>query len=126
MAAAASVEEELQRLYYDPRTGFVGADVLWRNAKKAGVKVTLKTVKEWIAKQEVAQISAPRRTNYNSFVPRAPLDQFQIDLVVLDNAHKFGGFEYILTCVDTFSKVGDAVALRGKDGHCGGRHVGHH
>ena len=39
----------LNKLFNDPKTGFVGADKLLRRAKEQNPKITMKQVKEFLA-----------------------------------------------------------------------------
>ena len=56
------MEAELRKLYYEPKTGFGSPAHLYKNAKKAGLKVTMKIVKAFVDKQEIAQLFAPKTT----------------------------------------------------------------
>ena len=46
----------LQKIYYDAKTGYSGAVELYRQAKKKSPSITLRSVKEFLAKQETAQV----------------------------------------------------------------------
>lgn len=105
----------LRELYYHPKSGFTGAKQLYKIARKEDPSIKQSDVTEWVKQQEVAQISQPRRTRYNSFVADAPLQQFQIDLIFLTKAYTYQSNKYMLTCVDIFSKVADAAPLKSKD-----------
>jgi len=56
------METELRKLYYEPKTGFGSPSHLYKNARKAGHMVTMKEVKAFVEKQEVAQLFAPKTT----------------------------------------------------------------
>ena len=56
------METELRKLYYEPKTGFGSPSHLYKNARKAGHRVTMKEVKAFVEKQEVAQLFAPKTT----------------------------------------------------------------
>ena len=46
----------LNKLFNDPKTGFVGADKLLRRAKELNPKITLKQVKEFLALNPIHQV----------------------------------------------------------------------
>jgi hypothetical protein len=46
-----SSQELLNKLYYDPKTGFIGTQALYQKAKELDPKITIKIVKEWYANQ---------------------------------------------------------------------------
>ena len=48
--------ELLEKLYYNPRTGFIGATPLYHKAKEIDKNIKLKTVQEWLKKQATGQI----------------------------------------------------------------------
>jgi hypothetical protein len=46
----------LNKLFNDPKTGFVGADKLLRRAKEQNPKITMKQVKEFLAQNPISQV----------------------------------------------------------------------
>ena len=57
--------EILNKYYYSTTTGFTSSDKLYKRLKKDGHKITLKTIKEFIKKQEVSQIHKQEKQLYN-------------------------------------------------------------
>lgn len=55
------MEELLQKLYYNPQTGFQGLDKLYRKAKLIDSKVTKKKVKQWLDQQATQQITTEQK-----------------------------------------------------------------
>lgn len=93
--------------YYDPDSGYVGADKLYHRLKSKGVKRS--EIKAFLEKQETYQVN--KKTVQGSFVPTHQHQEFQIDLVYIENAG-LNKFSYALTCVDAFSKIGDAELMK--------------
>ena len=107
-----SKDNIIKQAYYDPNIGFVGINKLHQKLKSSGISIN--DIKKFIAKQEVYQINKKNNQKGNSFIPRYPLQEFQIDLIYLDyprvNLHK-----YALCCIDSFTKQADMELLKSKD-----------
>lgn len=104
----------LSKAYYDPRTGFVGADKLYQRVKSKGI--TLAEVKAWLKNQYVAQVQKPVNSGTGiPFSARSPKHIVQADLMFYD---KFGqqnsGYKYILNLIDVYSRKGFAYPLKVK------------
>ena len=102
----------LEKIYYDPKTGFTGVQDLMN---KTGLPRS--TVKNWLEKQDVYTLHKPIK---HKFPTRRVLvngidDQWQADLVDMRN-YKDGGYNYILTVIDVFSKYAWAVPIKRKTG----------
>eukprot|EP00732_Lithocolla_globosa_P001718 Lithocolla_globosa_v1_NODE_925_length_3076_cov_153.246938.p1 type:complete len:340 gc:universal NODE_925_length_3076_cov_153.246938:2869-1850(-) len=104
-------EELISNTFYDPISGYVGSKKLYERLKDKGV--TLKEIKEWLANQEVVQVNTKSSGPLGSFIPNYPLQQFQIDLVYIENKG-LNKASYALTCIDTFSKMADVELMRNK------------
>ena len=57
----------LQKLYYAPETGFVGADKLYRKAKVINKKIKKKQAIEWYQTQTPIQQFATRNKTFPEF-----------------------------------------------------------
>jgi transposase InsO family protein len=110
------MEELLNKLYYDPSTGFQGLDKLYRKAKLVDPKVTKKRVKEWLDEQATQQItSAQKKTKkiYSTIISPRVRNNFQVDIMYLPNPTK-NKFPYILTCIDVYSRKAFVVPIKNK------------
>ena len=111
--------EALKALYYDPKTGFTAADKLYRTAKKMKLDVSLKDVKDFLAKQNVAQQhkQVKQEKYYLPFKSPARNYLLQADLMFMDPALKtLNSNCYIILCViDIFSRYTWCVALPNKE-----------
>ncbi|ETP31426.1 hypothetical protein F442_19711 [Phytophthora nicotianae P10297] len=55
------MDELLHQLYYNPKTGYVGAQALYQKAKELNPKITMKVVKNWYDKQtDISTISGAK------------------------------------------------------------------
>ena len=102
----------LTKAYYDPSIGFSGARKLYEHLKTQGV--TFREVQEFIKNQQVAQTHA-KNVHNNSFIPNHIKQEFQIDLIYLENKYLNQGNKYGLTCIDIFTKRGHCELLKKKD-----------
>ncbi len=53
---STSVNQVLNQLFNDPKTGFVGAEKLLRRAKVINSKITMKQVKEFLIQNPINQV----------------------------------------------------------------------
>ena len=110
------MEDLLNKLYYDPQTGFQGLDKLYRKAKLVDKKVTKKKVKEWLDEQATQQITtAQKKTKkiYSSIISPSIRNNFQIDIMYLPNPTA-NRFKYLLTCIDVYSRKAFVNPIRNK------------
>ncbi len=106
-----SNQELIKKTYYDPETGFVGVKKLLEILKPKGVKKA--EIEEFLKKQEIYQTSKKKSTRQNSFIPRYPKQEFQIDLIYLENTH-LNKNSYGLCCIDAFTKKGDIELMKSR------------
>ena len=107
--------EILNKYYYSTTTGFTSSDKLYKRLKKDGHKITLKTIKEFIKKQEVSQIHKQEKTVVQSFIPTSRKQQYQIDLIYLEDSNLNKQKKYALTCINAFTKVLNIQLLAKRD-----------
>ena len=74
----AEIDKLLTKIYYDVDTGFGSIEDVLRQARKTDKSITREIVKEFLDRQAIRQRKAP--TKSNSFIPREPLHEIQIDL----------------------------------------------
>ena len=103
--------EEIRRMYYDPKNGYIGADKLFHKLKYQGI--TRNEIKTFIKNQEVYQIHKTVYAN-GSFIAPYALYEFQIDLIYLEDTH-LNDTSYGLCCIDVFSKKADIELMKRKD-----------
>ena len=51
-----SVNKELEKLFYNPKTGFTSGTKLYKMAKELNIKTTQKEINEFLEKQAVVQV----------------------------------------------------------------------
>ncbi|XP_070569265.1 uncharacterized protein [Ptychodera flava] len=114
-------EQALRDIYYNPETGFGGAESLYRRVREQypDLKVTRRKVKEWLDAQLTYTLHRPvRRTQRGRriFVTRID-EQWQMDLVEMGQFEREnGGMRYLLTVIDVLSKYAWAVPIKTKTG----------
>ena len=106
-------ENLIRKTYYDPEHGFVGREALYRKLKKQDI--SRKDIEEFLKKQEIVQRTRHQFRRFNSFVPTAPKQEIQMDLIYLDDA-TLNEHKYVLTAIDVFTKKASAIPLKKKTG----------
>eukprot|EP00732_Lithocolla_globosa_P000082 Lithocolla_globosa_v1_NODE_15_length_10543_cov_26.361651.p2 type:complete len:342 gc:universal NODE_15_length_10543_cov_26.361651:2379-1354(-) len=104
-------EELLISTFYNPLTGYVGSQKLYERLKDKGV--TKNEIKDFLSRQEVVQVNKKNTGKLGSFVPNHPLQQFQIDLVDIQNKG-LNKASFGLTCIDAFSKKAAVELMKNK------------
>jgi len=107
------MEELLRKIYYSPETGFTGVEKLLNAARKVDSTITRKNVKSFLDKQEIHQTTKKTSGKLGSFIPHHPLQEFQIDLIYLENKH-LNKASYGLVAIDAFSKRATVKLLKSK------------
>ena len=112
----------LQGLLKDPSIGSRGAKAIFEAVKAQGraynaktkTGLTNKDITEWYNNLTTIQIHK-KINGYNSFNPEYPLQQFQIDLIMMKKAWHNEGNKYALVCIDIFTKKADMVPMKNKE-----------
>ena len=100
----------LRDVFYDVRRGFGSQAATLEAAREQDPTVTLADVKDFLARQELRQAKrTPAR--YNTWVPKAPREEFQIDLM---DFGKKSAPRYGFVAVDIFTKKLAVVPIADK------------
>ena len=103
------MDEILRKLYYDPKTGYVGIDGLYRKAKLIDNHITMGYVKKWMDRQESRQINKQELPNKKDTLPifSSQGDSYQIDLTFFPKYKKQNkGYLIMMTCVNVNNRLG--------------------
>lgn len=95
----------IKAAYYDVKSGFGGVRKLYAKLKPLHPDIRLVDISNTLKKQFI-YVRTKKAGVKNSFIPRFPKQEFQIDLIVFEDVDLNGGIEYGLTCVDVFTKIG--------------------
>ena len=109
----------LEKLYYnlDSPALYGGVNILFREAKKLNSDIKLKDVQSFLQNQYVYTLHKPARRTFkrNKVIVPGPNYQFQIDLSDMQSVKEHNdGYQYILTCIDVFSKLAWAIPIKNK------------
>ena len=88
-------------------------------AKKKNPEIQRKDVELWFRRQLTSTLHKPVRYRFprNRVVVMSIGDQYQADLCDMSNIEKYnGGYRYLLTCIDCFSRRAWAKPLKSKHG----------
>lgn len=111
---------KLEELYSNPANpgSYSGLSGFTRAVKDTKIKTTKSEIKKFISAKEAYSLHKPKRLNYprKQVVVRGIDDTWQIDLVdVTPLKNENEGNKFILTCIDVFSKYGQAGEMKNKE-----------
>ena len=101
----------VSKVYYDLSSGYGSIDNAWQAARTIDPKITKNNVKDFVARQEVRQTK--KRRGDNSFIPFAPLEEFQIDLADFGSTAT-ATYRYAFVSIDIFSQKLAVVPMKSK------------
>ena len=83
-----SVNKILQRVYYDPKTGYGGVQALYRQVRK--YNITLAQVREWVKEQDTYTLHKPIRRKFKRHRTKVTDidEQWQLDLADVSKLKK--------------------------------------
>ncbi|GMF14458.1 unnamed protein product [Phytophthora lilii] len=100
--------ELLSKLYYNPKTGFVGAQALYEKARELDPRIKFINVKDWYASQIDIQRFQEQKKRFDGFkIASHNPNSWQMDLA-------FWGKRPILTAININSRLGYAKLLPNK------------
>lgn len=113
-----SVDELLDSLYYDATTGYQGVEKLLYKARQYNKSVSRDDVQSFLNNQPSYQLTKQitRNKEYSSIKSKGVRNNFQIDIMYLPDPSTTGGYKYLLTCMDVYSRFVFVQALRTKTG----------
>lgn len=102
------MSDTLSKLYYDPSTGFIGVNALYKRAKELDKTITLRQVRDWYREQALAQQFSSQSKKYPLFkiASRNP-NSWQIDLM-------FWKSQPIIVGININSRIGFAKLIPNK------------
>ena len=108
--------DQLKKLYYDPKIGLVDAYKLYLKARDKNINITYKQVQEFLNQQHVHQISKQnyRPKFFSSIVADKIRDEYQIDIMIYDR-YEFHNYKYILCVIDIYSRYCCARAMSNRE-----------
>ena len=123
MARRLRKNDIISNVYYDVNEGLGSVKETLKKAKEKDLSINTVDVKQFMAKQPNKQIRKYR--GYNSYT--APFARFEYQMDIMDmvpltkepegkNPLKNDEPRYALVVIDIFSKFGNAVPMRNKDG----------
>ena len=110
-------DKMLSKVYYDLQSsgGFGGVKRIALSTGKS-----TKLMIEWLTYQDTYTLHKPVRSRFprRRTIVTGIIDQYQCDLIDMQKMKKDNdGYNFILTCIDVFSKMGYARLLKNKTRH---------
>ena len=114
-------EKALHFAYYnlDSPAAYSGQRNVYKEAKRHDSSLTWSRAKKWFENQHTATLHKPVRYRFqrNKIIVKAPQEQYQADLCDMRALKSFNsGVNYILTCIDCFTRYAWAIPLKSKGG----------
>jgi hypothetical protein len=99
------INKEIEKIYYNPKEGYIGANKLYKKLKKTIPEIKLKDVVNFLSKQDTNQLNRPEKKPkvYNSIISPDPGNNYQLDILVYDR-YAYKNYKYILVCIDVYSR----------------------
>jgi len=119
--SALAMDEYLSSVYYDPKhpASYAGPSKLYRVAKAAGKKITLRQIKDWLRGQETYTLHRRMLHKFprNKVIVGGFMQQWDADLMDMTSLSKYnGGVTFLLVAIDIFSRFLFVVPLKSKRG----------
>ena len=110
------MNRKLSDIFYDPKTGLLSEDKLYRKLKEQGLKFTHKEIKQFIKNQYVTQVFKPIvRPKYFSTITEDKIrDNYQLDLMIYDR-YEYHNYKYILVVIDIYSRYVDMKPMTNRE-----------
>jgi hypothetical protein len=89
----------LNKLFNDPKTGYVGTDKLLRRAKEQNAKITMKQVKEFLAQNPISQVFQKPKNSKSVPKIHGKLGHYQADRSFLTRYQRQNSNYHILLVV---------------------------
>lgn len=100
----------ISKVYYDP-LGYGSNTNTLKDARKIDSTITMQDVIDWKAKN-LDKTKSYR--GYNSFIPKEPYDQYQVDLFFMNDMEEPQDFKLALIMVDVFTKFTEVIPIKDK------------
>lgn len=113
-----NITEDLDKIFYDPKNGFINMRDLYLQQKANGLKYTMEQVKKYYNDQEVNQIykKPPKIKSFNKIVsPFNQIGTVQADLMDVQKLRGHNNMtKYLLNVVDVYSRYAWSFPLTNK------------
>jgi len=113
------MDQRIKDAYYDPKTGFVDSDKLYKKLKDKGFDVTLEEVEEVVGRQLTDQVYRPIgkfKRKYNPITSPSKMNNLQVDLLDMSTYSKFNkGFKWLMNGIDVYTRYAYSVPMKTKN-----------
>lgn len=111
-----NIDNKLQKLYYNTKTGFTSSNKLYKQARKNNIDVTQKQINEFLNNQSVVQLfkEIKKPKEFSSIVAKGIKDEYQMDIMIYDR-YEYNKYKYILVIIDIHSRYAEARAMTNRN-----------
>ena len=110
------INNQLKNIYYNPKTGLVDANKLYKKARENNINTTFRQVQEFLNNQHVHQISKQnyRPPHFSSIIAEKIRDEYQIDIMIYDR-YEWNNYKYIICIIDIHSRFCCSRAMTNRE-----------
>ena len=104
--------KELEKLYYNPKTGFTSGIKFYKTAIKNNINTTQQQVNKFLDNQSVVQVFREQKKPniFSSIVVNNIHSEYQMDIIIYDR-YEFHKYKYILVIIDIYSRYASVRAM---------------
>lgn len=110
------VYKDLEKIFYNPKIGFVSADKLYKIARQYNINCTQKDVNNFLDKQAVVQVFKEQKKPrlFSSMIAEQIRHEYQMDLMIYDR-YQWHNYKYIIVIIDIHSRFAAARAMTNRE-----------
>lgn len=117
-STAPDWDKELQELFYNIKTGYVGAKKLYYHLQQKFPDQQIPAVymiQKWLNNQETVQVNKrPHKPKlYQSFTSSGPGHGYQMDILIY-STYEYKGWKYMFVLIDIYSRYAQVRAMKSR------------
>ena len=110
-----TINRILSETYYNPESGFVGKDILYRRAVNKNSQITKKMVSEWLNKQETSQLYKQIKPEESKQKIIGPRGHYQADLMFFPRYKRYNnGYIGVINVIGILSRKAYSEPIKNK------------
>ena len=105
-------EEKLKAIYYNPKSGFLSLEKLWKRVKEETIPASYNDVRKFLEQQKPYELhkQVTRPKDFSNIYADHPLQCVQIDIMIYDR-FAYHNYKYLLGVIDAYSRYAVCKAL---------------
>lgn len=105
----------LSEIYYNPETGFIGKEILYRRAVNKNSQITKRMVHDWLDSQQTSQLYLQKKAKENKQKIIGPIGHYQADLMFFPQYKRYNnGYIGVLNVIGILSRKAYSEPIKNK------------